>query len=252
MEQWLINNGVVSRCDSEEQGLFLYQHMRAQNGKIFNLKEHLELLNSTAVSLFGEPISLTEKVVVKSCEELLYRGGYSSTAIHILELRVWQSGKYQLRVAETSLYKGFALRVMRPKALLAEGCNYPFSQPTSAAAAMVDFLRLSALQQQCQIAICTDNNGFVTSVDGATPIVVHGTDITISNSAVSIYSNIVLSALKQLQNQHVKVAPITLADLRSADELFYADARGITAVGSFENCHYSDSIAYAVSKLLNR
>ena len=248
MEQWRIDSSGISKHDSQEQELFLYQHMRTQNGKIFYLKEHLQILNNSSLDLFDKPISLTEKTVCNACEELLYRGGYSSQAIHIVELRVWQSGKFAMRVIETSLYKGFALRVMRPKATVIEHCNYPFSQPTSAAIAMTDFLRLMALKNQCQVAICTDKNMVITAVDGATPIVVHGTAITISNSVISVYSNIVISALKKLPNHTVTIRPITLTEALSADELFYVDSRGITAVGSLNSTHYSDSIAYAAAK----
>lgn len=248
MEQWRIDSSGVSRYDTEEHELFLYQHLRAQNGKISNLKAHLALLNEASTTLFGAHVTLTEKEVNKACEQLLYRGNYSSSAIHILELRLQQSGKFRLRVIETSLYKGFALRVMRPKAMVAEGCNYPFSMPTSAALSMVDFLRLTALQNQCHIALCTDHNGVVTSVDGAAPIVVHGTTITISNSTSSAYNDLAVATLKTLPNHTVEIRPVTLTETLSADELFYVDARGITAVGSLGSTYFSDSIAYATAK----
>ena len=248
MVQWLIDKGGVSRYETEGQGLFLYQHLRAKNGKIAHLQQHLELLENTSQKLFGQSINLTEKIVLKECEELLYRGGYSSTAVHILELRIWQGGEHQIRVVETSLYKEFTLRVMRPKAMVAQGCNYPFNLPTSAALAMVDFMRISALEKQCQIALCVDQNSVVNSVDGATPFVVHGTTITAGNLSTSLYTDLVVEALKNLPNHTLNIAPISLAEIESADELFYADARGITAVGSLGTTHFSDSIAYAISK----
>lgn len=248
MEQWLIDGSGVSKYDTEEQELFLYQHMRTKGGVIYHLKEHLQLLDSTSVKLFGQPSALTERAINESCKNLITRGGYSETATHIIELRLWQSGRYQLRVIETSLYKEFSLRVMRPKAMVAEGCNYPFSQPTSAALAMVNFMRQTALTEQCQIAICTGENRTVLSVDGATPIAIHGTEITIGESVTSVYSNIVTAVLKQLPNHTTTIRPICLSELERADELFYADARGITAVGSLGDIHYSDSVAYAVSK----
>ena len=248
MVQWLIDKGGVSRYETEGQGLFLYQHLRAKNGKIAHLQQHLELLENTSQKLFGQSINLTEKIVLKECEELLSRGGYSSTAVHILELRIWQGGEHQIRVVETSLYKEFTLRVMRPKAMVAQGCNYPFNLPTSAALAMVDFMRLSALEKQCQVALCVDQNSVVNSVDGATPIVVHGTTITAGNLSSSLYTDLVVDALKNLPNHTLVIAPISLAQIECADELFYADARGITAVGSLDSTHFSDSVAYAISK----
>ena len=248
MVQWLIDKGGVSRYDTEEQGLFLYQHLRVQNGKISHLSDHLELLRNTSKKIFGQSINVPEKIIQKQCEELLYRGGYSTSAVHILELRIWQSGEHQLRVIETSLYKQFTLRVLRPKALVAEGYNFPFIAPTSAALSLLEFLRILALQQQCQIAICTDKNSIVTSVDGATPIVVHGTKVTVGENSSSLYTDLVVAALKNLPNHTTKIAPILLADVESADELFYADSRGITAVGSLGATHFADSIAYAISK----
>ena len=71
MEQWRIDSSGISKHDSQEQELFLYQHMRTQNGKIFYLKEHLQILNNSSLELFDKPISLTEKTVCNACEELL-------------------------------------------------------------------------------------------------------------------------------------------------------------------------------------
>ena len=132
--------------------------------------------------------------------------------------------------------------------MVAQGCNYPFNLPTSAALTMVDFMRISALNNQCQIALCVDQNSVVNSVDGATPIIVHGTTITAGNSSTSLYTDLVVEALKNLPNHTLNIVPISLAEIESADELFYADARGITAVGSLGTTHFSDSIAYAISK----
>ena len=248
MEQWLIDKGGISRYETEEQGVFLYQDMRVQNGKISHLSAHLELLKNHSKSLFNNEVNLCEKIIQKECENLLYRGGYSTSAVHIIELRIWQNGEHQLRVVETSLYKQFTLRVLRPKAVVIDRYNFPISAPTSAAKSVTDFLRILALQQQYQIAVCTDKNSMVTSVDGATPIVVHGTTITVGETSSSLYTDLVVAALKNLPNHTTKIASISLAEVMRADELFYADSRGITAVGSLGSAHFSDSIAYAISK----
>ena len=44
MEQWRIDSSGVSRYDTEEHELFLYQHLRAQNGKIQLFHQKTSLL----------------------------------------------------------------------------------------------------------------------------------------------------------------------------------------------------------------
>ena len=56
--------------------------------------------------------------------------------------------------------------------------------------------------------------------------------------------------LKAKYGDNFSVAPITIDDIRTADELFYADSRGITSVGQLGESYYADSIAYATAKQL--
>ena len=60
----------------------------------------------------------------------------------------------------------------------------------------------------------------------------------------------VFEALQKLPQYEVSIEPLTVQLLSTADEIFYADYRGITAVSTLGEKHYSDSVAYAISKVI--
>ena len=247
MEQWMIEDGNTSKYNVEEQELFLYQRMRATSNGIHHLSDHLELLKHLAAKLLLQVTLPTTSEIATACSTLLHRGGYNPRAVHIIELRLYTTGKYNLRVVETSLYKEFTLRVMRPKAILFDSHNSLLTLPTSAESTTNTLMRLYAYQYGGNIAICVDREGKILSVDGANPVITHGTNIVASNSIPSIYNTQLIERLKKLNNYTLTLRHISTSELSTADELFYADHRGITAVGELQGHYFSDSIAYAAA-----
>ncbi|MBQ9138279.1 MAG: hypothetical protein IJX65_06575 [Alistipes sp.] len=246
MEQWSISNGVTSRYNTDERPLYIYQRMRAYGGCIAELAAHLEIVKSTYRAIFGEECSLTVARVESQCATLLKRGGYSEGSVHIVELRYDRNDNLSLRVLETSLYKHFSLRAVRPKAFECNISGGELMLHTSAAIAMQELLSSIAHQNGCDIPLCVDSNGRVTSVDGASPIITSGRNIAISHTIDSVEARATIKALKRVKGYTLTFKNITIEDIRSADEFFYADHRGITAVHSFEGHLYSDNIANVV------
>ena len=251
MEQWYIENKTTERYSTDSQELSLYQRLRATEGHIMHLSRHLDILHSYADILLPQSPIPTAAEVEQMCQRVLSRGGYSSNSTHILELRLWQSGRVRLSVIETSLYKGFDLRVLRPNAAIIEGCSTALLYPTSAALECEKLMKIIARQNGCDVALAVQN-GSVIAIDSTNPIVVHGTNVTIGQSITSAYTEFIIEALKKLPQYNISLSEISLQQAASADELFFADHRGLTAIGALGGRQYSDTVAYAIAKYLNR
>ena len=251
MEQWYIENNTTERYDTDNSELSLYQRLRATDGRVIYLNRHLDILRSYAAILLPHTPIPTASEIEQMCSRLLSRGGYSSSSTHILELNLWQSGRVRLSVIETSLYKGFDLRVLRPNAAIIEGCSTALLYPTSAALECEKLMKIIARQNGCDVALSVQNSSVI-AIDSTNPIIVHGTNVTIGNSISSAYTELVVETLKKLPQYNISLSEISLQQVATADELFFADHRGLTAVGSLGGRQYSDTVAYAISKYLNR
>ena len=251
MEQWYIENKTTERYSTDSQELSLYQRLRATEGHIMHLSRHLDILHSYADILLPQSPIPTAAEVEQMCQRVLSRGGYSSNSTHILELRLWQSGRVRLSVIETSLYRGFDLRVLRPNAAIIEGCGTTLLYPTSAALECEKLMKIIARQNGCDVALAVQN-GSVIAIDSTNPIVVHGTNVTIGQSITSAYTEFIIEALKKLPQYNISLSEISLQQAASADELFFADHRGLTAIGTLGGRQYSDTVAYAIAKYINR
>ena len=251
MEQWYIENNTTERYDTDNSELSLYQRLRATDGRVMYLNRHLDILRSYAAILLPHTPIPTASEIEQMCSRLLSRGGYSSSSTHILELNLWQSGRVRLSVIETSLYKGFDLRVLRPNAAIIEGCSTALLYPTSAALECEKLMKIIARQNGCDVALSVQNSSVI-AIDSTNPIIVHGTNVTIGNSITSAYTELVVETLKKLPQYNISLSEISLQQVATADELFFADHRGLTAVGSLGGRQYSDTVAYAIAKYINR
>ena len=251
MEQWYIENNTTERYDTDHSEISLYQRLRATDGRVMHLNRHLDILCSYAAILLPKTPIPTTSEVEQLCHRLLSRGSYNSSSTHILELRLWQNGRVRLSVIETSLYKGFDLRVLRPNAAIIEGCGTALLYPTSAALECEKLMKIIARQNGCDVALAVQNSSVI-AIDGTNPIAVHGTNVTIGQSITSAYTEFIIEALKKLPQYNILLSEISLQQAASADELFFADHRGLTAIGTLGGRQYSDTVAYAIAKYINR
>ena len=251
MEHWVISNGQIGKYDTNKRPLYIYQRMRTKDNHILYLEEHLELINYGFELLYGTPTALTIEQVNKDCEKLLKKGGYQENATHILELRYDRYQNYSLRVLETSLYKHFSVRAVRPKAHIFNIANLEINLPTSAAITANELLCTMARRYDCDIPLCIDDYGVLSSIDGASPIIARGREIVISQTIPSVELEMAYQALSNQTKYKITTSPISIEEATHADELFYIDYRGITAVGSLSDSFYSDNIAHTVIGALN-
>ena len=251
MEHILIKNGSISKYNTDEQGAYPLQRMRTKNNKVVTLERHFELLSNTYEILFGEQCPLTLSEVEKSCDTLLEKGGYSSSACHILEMKYDQQKNLTVRVIETSPYKEFALRAVRPDAHLFSINCFETTIQTTASVAMTELLRLIAHHYNCDIAACINNSGELWSIDGAAPFVVKGKKISACATIDTVETEMAAATLANLLQYEIKIEEVTIDQAMEADEIFYVDSRGITSVRSIAGHMLSDNVANALFRNIN-
>lgn len=247
MKHYLYTDGNISQYDTECHSLFIFQRMRTKGHTLLHTDKYIDIVNRTSIELFGTKTTISTKELENCCKSLLLRGNYSPKATHIVELRIYENSKFSLQVVETSLYEGFQLRVIRPKAITTLLSGDIFKFPTSALSATNETLRKVASRKE-GVALCVDNDGNITNIDGANPVAVFGRRVVLSNNIESVETNMVIEALKRLRSEDFSVENINIDTLTSADEVFFADSRGITSVSEFNGRFYSDALAYAVTK----
>lgn len=251
MANWLYDKATntIAKHDNSDE-LFVWQRMRTSGHTITRINDHLSLADEVCITLWGKGHNISAQELQQNCTRLMLRGNYSSKSVHIVELRIEYNGNYTLGVIDTSIYKGFEMRLVRPTAHLVVMAGEHLSLPTSAALTTHRLATTIAQANNCAIAITTDSRGVVYSVDGAAPIITKGRKIILSPTIKCVESRVLKELLKAKYGDNFSVAPITIDDIRTADELFYADSRGITSVGQLGESYYADSIAYATAKQL--
>lgn len=248
MKQWLYTDNQLQQYDTDSSAPFIYQRMRTCGYAILHLESHIDIIQRATKTLFGKTLELNSDNIQDICKRILLRGNYPAAATHIVELRCTEHSQISMRIVETSIYNGYNMRVVRPKAHLMELSGEPLHIPTSGSLALLEVIRTIARADDGAVALCTDCAGNITAIDGASPIMVKGRKITISPTIESVETTLVTNALMAFRGENLSIGNITTAELATADELFYADSRGITSISQFENNFYSDGVAYAIAK----
>ena len=231
--------------------LYVVQRMRTRDNKVVYTEDYLDILNNTFQSLTGKHTTLTVKTIEDVCSQLLTIGNYTPGSCHIIEIAYDMDHNFAVRVVETSIYKTVSLRAVRPVAQMFYFAHKELNLPTSAAITSNELFRHMARLQDADIPVYVDIDGCVESVDGASPIIVQGRNITISANIESVEVLTVLEALQNLPNYNLHFGSISVSDVMTADEFFYVDYRGITAVQSMSGHMYSDNIPTMALRALN-
>ena len=252
MKHWQFSkDGGFREYEFDTHSLYIYQRMRTKDNKIINTAGYLEILNDTYMSLTGNNLNISVKNIDDICSRLLSLGNYSTDACHIIELAHDLEENFAMRVVETSIYKSLSVRAVRPVAQAYLFSHDELNLPTSAGLNANELFRHMAKMQGYDIPVYIDIDNNVTSVDGASPIIVKGKNITINPTMESVETLTVLEALNNLPNYTLHFEPFSLFDAQEADEFFYVDYRGITSIGSMSDHIYTDNVPQLAVRALN-
>lgn len=248
MKEQAIINGAIVDINQMSYRAFVYQRMGAQGVCIPAIAAHCLFIQRDANLIFGIDITPCASDIERQVAKLLRAGNYSPTLRQIVEWRIYSDGSYSIHVVETSPYDCFTLRLTRPRAVVLVCYDELPTRATSASIAQNDILRAYAKQRGGNIVAQIKSDGEVVAIDGAPPIVVRDDEVLVAANGHSVEFDLIVQTLIKRRGDKVRQCKITREMLDACDEIFYADERGVTAVGHFEGRTLADTIAYTTAQ----
>lgn len=228
---------------------YLFQTLHVAGRRPRLLREHLAALARCRAELFGrgfdaDPAGVEERIV-----ELLDRGRYPADRSAYVRMELSADGQLALRADEPALYRGYVLRALHPTAVCLP-FELPFGgNPTAAAELAWLTARCMAEARGVHLAVRTDSEGILREADGAPLFIVRGRELLTAAEPASAEAGLAAEAIRQA-GYRLRIEPFHRAELSRADELFYADHRGITALERCDGRALMAVIAARVARVM--
>ena len=231
-------------------GLYVSQNIRTAGTRALHIGRHFEVLDSASATLLGFGVRTTPQKLSKLVSELLDNNGYPADSLSYITVRQYLSGELLIAANEIFPYRERGLRVWSPRAGIAD-FEIPFSEVQSSlseSAVQIARLGLQRDDAEVRVVLRRNVNGEIVSADGAPLFIVKDGLVTAPQPAVP-------SAEYDAACRAVLASGLPLADgeidterLLDADELFFADHRGMTAVSSCADHVYMHLLAARIAR----
>ena len=226
-------------------GLYVSQNIAVTGRRGVSVDRYAEALDYASRELLGFGIRQSARSIERDIETLFADNGYPADGLSRAIVRQYLSGEFVIRAGEILPYRERALRVVFPRAAVVD-YDIPFSEVRSSLSEAALEAAYGHLPRGVQTVLRRSSRGGIVSADGAPLFAVAGKRVTTPEPEVP-------SAEFEMAAEAVLAAGLDLVTgevdsemLLEADELFFADYRGITAVSSFEERHYMHLMAARV------
>ncbi len=231
--------------------LRLYQTVHIRQGRPRLTGAHAALLAEAARTLFGvdyaPDVERLEARLAAAARAERYPQGVSA----FVRIEVADDGEERLVPAGHSLYDGYALRSLLPKAIPI-GYDLPLSAaPTSAREAAALLARRQAQLAGADVALRHDSRGICFSADDAPLFAVRGQTVLVSPAPPDVERTLAARAI-EAAGLELREEPVGRDMLARMDELFYVDHRGVTALSGCEGVPYMSLIAERVAEAMEK
>ena len=225
---------------------YIYEHIRTQGFEPIYFEQHFSRLDALARKLFLAPIAIGHSELKRMISEHLRHEGYSPNRMNAVCVRYHNDGRVEI-IIEEMLYKHFDLRALRPQGHIVRLASNSLIENTSAKVAMLDLDKSMTPSIDKSVPIWVDATGEVVAIEGSTTVAVFDDEIRISQWANCVEADIVQRVLVT-RNRKIVRGAIMEADLATANEIFFIDYRGVTALRKYENHLFADIIAEKAAK----
>ena len=208
--------------------LYLYQTVHVAGGRPRLVPHHAEVLTRTARELFGCDYAPDADALEQRIAEAARAAHYPPEVSGFVRIEVTADGRERIVPAGLSLYRGYALRSVRPDVRIVR-YDYPGADlPTSARETTTLLLRQHA--GPAVAIIRCDGDGFCRTADEAPLFAVCEGEIFASLAPPGVERELALRAIRTL-GMPLRDGFLTADMLPRMEELFYVDHRGVTALG---------------------
>ena len=214
---------------------FVYQNIHTLGYRTKHLAEHIAVLNSAAQELFRQRLDVAPKEIENQVYALLSSQRLSLNVSICVILKIYSSGEYSIENAEPSIYRGYALRGLRPEACYINQTPNVGGYASSVSLAARRMADAMAKRHNLHTAIILDSEDNVI-FEPSQPLccIINEAIILPQHNTESVELTLVEQAAKKcgLQLYHQAINRELIA---SADEVIVASWQGITSIGYIDN-----------------
>lgn len=228
---------------------YLYQTIHLLDGRPRMLEAHLGLLADWGARIFGLDFRPDAEPVRRRIAARIDAEGCPAGRSCFVRLLLRADGETELGPVVDSLYRGYALRSLRPDATVLRYEVPLFDAPTSAREAAAALARQQAQRAGAHIAVRCDAEGLLRTADDAPLLAVRGKTVCTPPAPPSVERAIALRAVAAA-GYELREEPLPAALLPAFDELFYVDHRGVTALARCDGHPYMALYAERIAAVL--
>lgn len=236
-ERYMIWQGEVVK-EHPAEGLYLSQEMLSLGHVLYNAERHIALLNRSAEVLFGTELQLSASELRQMVATLLQHNNPSRRGSVRITLTLNANAEYSIRNDEASIYDGFVMRSLSPKATYIEIAAPMPQHPTSAMAHTRELADALSRGKGCDKGIIALGESIVADI--ARPLVALGgrTLLTHPSTCESVEGSRIVAAAEAL-GYTIRTREVTRADLAKAEEVMILDWQGALPLARLEQRVYT-------------
>ena len=225
-------DGRAFERDDFPEGVYVHQTIMTFGDQALHLADYLQLLDQASQEILHRPSPLKFKEFSALIGDFLRRHRYPTAMPAHVEVRLYHSGEVVLLGGEVSPYPQIGMRLVTPAGTEVI-YDIPFSEHHSSLRRMAaEAATLTAESRGAKVAVRFDTTGCARSVDDAEIFVVEGYLVMTPATPTSVEGKLLAQAISRA-GLKLEIRDLTPSILEDADEIFYADHRGVTALGSY-------------------
>ena len=226
---------------------YIYQNLHTLAHKAYFCEEHLQYLNTSTKSLWGIELTTPAYRIRQEIESLLSANRITRNATVKVELSMDIDGNEILRCGDGTIYAGYVMRSLRPKAVCVHA-EMPLSpHPTSATIATRLFADSIAQRKGYHMAIIVERDGGIAIEPCAPLFIIKEYSMLAAGGVRSVEFDIAIQSA-QAAGLDIQYRRLKAEDLADADEDIIVDWQGVTALSEIAGRPYMDIIAHKIAK----
>ena len=250
MADFRVENRTLTDLPAAEREVpFVYQHIHVCNLQLPELAAHAAVAAAAAREAFGTEFRPDLRETDSLCRQMLLRNRYPQQISSCVEMRLYADGEVHYRCGEIFAHSGLTFNTIRPDAVTL--CyDLPFGEAPVSVRLAAHIAAMAEARRQGRRAVvrCSAAGRLLTACDSPL-FAIFGRKIATPPAAPSVERDRVVTAAVAAGYALAEV-PLDRSDMARADELFYSDCRGITALASCDGRTFSDIIARRIAERL--
>ena len=223
-------------------GAYIYQNIHTLEYQPRHIEHHTQILSSLAEELFGVEFSATAEELTRHIGLLLEHLRPSRQRSIRVMVKQYASGSYSIECDTPSLYRGYAVRSLRPDAVTMR-MDMPLDiYPTSASVAAREVADSIARSRDFHTALMMNSQGEIYTEATEPVAVVQGSKLIIASSPYSVESLLAQRAAHAAEIE-VEMRRLHHDDITKADEVLRIGWQGITAMQRVDGKLYMAIVA---------